>query len=97
MTKFMKDEMSFLFNHSNEQQLSRSLKAEAISIGCEAWIDVSRFSTREKSLQPLPGNPRVSRGHSSSLCDHNSLMKSFALLRKRLRRVVCRKHGLTRP
>ena len=82
----MKDEMAFLFNHSNEQQLSHSLKAEAISIGCEAWIDVSRFSTREKPLQALPGNPRVSRSHSSPLRARNSLTKSFAFLRRKLRR-----------
>jgi len=82
----MKDEMAFRFNHSNGKQLSCSLQAESLSIGCEAWIDVNRFSTREKSGQVLPDNLRVSSGHSSSLRAPNSLTKSFALLRKKLRR-----------
>jgi len=68
--------MAFLFNNSNEHQLSRPLQAEPISIGCEAWIDVSRFSAEEQSLPAAAVDPRASQG---------SLTKSFALLRKKLR------------
>ncbi|MDI3463952.1 MAG: hypothetical protein OJF50_002773 [Nitrospira sp.] len=69
----MKDEMAFRFNHSNGQQLACSLKAEPVSIGCEAWIDVSRFLARKSSRQSIEVRTR------------GSLTKSFALLRRKLR------------
>jgi hypothetical protein len=69
--------MGFFFNTSNEHHLSRSFQAEPISIGCEAWIDVGRFSGGEKSLPAVAVDPRAAQG---------SLTKSFAVLRKKLRR-----------
>ena len=69
--------MAFLFNNSNEHQLSHPLQAEPVSIGCEAWIDVGRFSAGEKLLSSVAVEPRASQG---------PLTKSFADLRKKLRR-----------
>jgi len=69
--------MAFLFNNSNEHQLLRPLQVEAVSIGCEAWIDLGRFSGGEKSLPAVTVEPRASQG---------SLTKSFAGLRRRFRR-----------
>ena len=71
----MKDEMAFLFNNSNEHQLSHSLQAEPVSIGCEAWIDGSRFCSTEKSVH-----------HAARTSSPSSLTKSFADLRKKLHR-----------
>ncbi len=82
----MKDEMAFLFNHSNERQLSHSLKAEAISIGCEAWIDVNRFHTTEKSWHQAAKTLRISEDRCRSASSHNSLAKSFADLCRKFRR-----------
>jgi hypothetical protein len=67
--------MSFPFH--TKQKLSLPLHAEPISIGCEAWIDVGRFSAREKSLPAVAVDPRTPQG---------SLTKSFAGLRRKLRR-----------
>ncbi|HSA86934.1 MAG TPA: hypothetical protein VLE46_12190, partial [Nitrospira sp.] len=71
------DEMALLFNNSKAHQLSRPLPSEPVSIGCEAWIDVGRFSGGEKSLPAVTVEPRASQG---------SLTKSFAGLRRRFRR-----------
>ncbi|NGZ02716.1 MAG: hypothetical protein CV090_06665 [Nitrospira sp. WS238] len=42
--------MSFSFYNHPKQKVSSALRTESISIGCEAWIDVSRFCTAEKVL-----------------------------------------------
>lgn len=78
--------MAFRFNHSNEQQRSRSLQAEPISIGCEAWIDVSRFSAKKNLMHPIAEDLSASEDQSRSTLVYGSLTKSFAHLRKRLRR-----------
>jgi hypothetical protein len=70
----MKDEMAFRFNHSNEHCPSRSLRAESILFGCEAWIDVNRFLARNSSRQSVEARAR------------SSLTKAFAVLRKKLLR-----------
>lgn len=82
----MKNKMAFLFNYSSEQQLSYSLKVEPISIGCEAWIDVSRFSAKKNLMRPIAADLRPSEDHSGSTLVYGSLTKSFARLRKKLRR-----------
>jgi hypothetical protein len=69
--------MSFPFYNNAKQALTLSLQGEPISIGCEAWIDVGRFSAREKSLPAVAVDPRTPQG---------SLTKSFAGLRRKLRR-----------
>lgn len=91
--KFMKDEMAFRFNHSNGQQLSCSLKVEPISIGCEAWIDVDRFCVRNNLVHPTAGDIRASEDHSRSTLVHGSLTKSFARLRRKLRRGAAESPG----
>lgn len=75
--------MAFLFNNSSEHQLPRLLHVETVSVGCEAWIDVERFSSRENSVQPIDGDVRTSGDQSHSV---GSLTKSFAVLRKKLLR-----------
>lgn len=69
--------MAFLFNNSSEHQLSRPPQAEPVSIGCEAWIDVGRFSAGEKSLPAVAVEPRAPQG---------SLKKSFTGLRRKFRK-----------
>jgi hypothetical protein len=78
--------MSFRFNNPPEQKLSFPLQAEPISIGCEAWIDVSRFSAEEKPVQQIAEDLKSSENHSRSASADGSLKKSLALLRKNLRR-----------
>lgn len=63
--------MSFHF-YSPKQKVSLLLASEPISIGCEAWIDVSRFSAAEKSSH-----------HAARISSGGSLTKSFADLRKK--------------
>ncbi|MGZ8366706.1 MAG: hypothetical protein ACXW37_10045, partial [Nitrospira sp.] len=62
---------------SAQPGLTASIASELNSIGCEAWIDVSRFSAGEKSLPAVAVEPRASQG---------SLTKSFAGLRRKFRR-----------
>jgi hypothetical protein len=82
----MKDEMAFRFNHSHGQQLSCSLQAEPISIGCEAWIDVNRFCATEKSRHQATKTLRISEDRCRSAPSHHSLTKSFADLYRKFRR-----------
>ena len=78
--------MSFSFYNHTEQKVSSPLRTELISIGCEAWIDVSRFCCTEKSCSNSAGTHRISEGHIRSTSSHNSLTKSFADLRRKFRR-----------
>ncbi len=71
--------MGFSFYNHTKQDLSLSQQVELVSIGCEAWIDVSRFFATEKSIHQANGNFR-----SSAVS--GSLTKSFTLLRNKLRR-----------
>ncbi len=82
----MKDEMAFFLNHSDEHHTSRSLQTEPISIGCEAWIDVNRFCTTEKSRHQATKTLRISENRCRSALSHTSLAKSFADLRRKFRR-----------
>jgi hypothetical protein len=68
--------MSFPFHSQTKQKLSLPLQAEPISIGCEAWIDVSRFCASEKSLH-----------NTARTSSDNSLTKSFADLRRKFRKI----------
>ena len=45
--------MSFSFYNHTKQKVSSPLRTAANSIGCEAWIDVSRFCTTEQT-SPQP-------------------------------------------
>lgn len=67
--------MSSSFNNHTQQELFFSLHAEPISIGCEAWIDVGRFYTPEKSVH-----------HTVRTSSGGSLTKSFADLRRKFRK-----------
>ncbi len=78
--------MSSRFYSHTKQKRARSLQADSISIGCEAWIDVRRFWIGEDIAQQTVGNPRTFRAHSQSAGSHGSLAKSLTLLRKKLRR-----------
>jgi len=73
----MVHKMNFISQNSTQPELTTSIASELNSIGCEAWIDVGRFSTGEKLLPAVAVEPRASQG---------SLTKSVALLRKTLRR-----------
>jgi hypothetical protein len=78
--------MNFLFNNPAEQKLSFPLHAEPISIGCEAWIDVSRFSAGNKFEKQNACDLETSENRSRSAPSQGPLAKSFTLLRKKLRR-----------
>ncbi len=67
--------MSFPFHNPTKQKLSLSLQTEPISIGCEAWIDVNRFCTTDKSSH-----------HTARTSSDSSLTKSFADLRRKFRK-----------
>lgn len=82
----MKDEMAFFFNHSEEHQASRSLQTEPISIGGEAWIDVSRFFPGEKLEHQAVKDVKAPVDHPRSDLATSPLTKSFALLRRKFRR-----------
>ncbi len=71
--------MAFSFYNHTRQKLS--LQVESVSIGCEAWIDVSRFCATEK-----PVTPGTSGDHSRSTPSQGPLTKSFADLRRKFRR-----------
>jgi hypothetical protein len=73
----MGHKMNFISQNSAQPGLTSSIASELNSIGCEAWIDVGRFSTGEKLLPAVAVAPRASQG---------SLAKPVALLRKTLRR-----------
>lgn len=78
--------MAFSFYNHTKQKLSLALQVEWVSIGCEAWIDVSRFCAAEKPLPKASRELSSSRGHAPSPLAHNPLTKSFTLLHKKLRR-----------
>lgn len=63
--------MNFLFNNSND----RHLLLEPISIGYEAWIDLSRFSATEKSTH-----------YASRTLSSTSLTRSFADIRRKFQK-----------
>ena len=67
--------MSFSFYSATKHKTPLLLRSEPISIGCEAWVDVSRFSATEKSLH-----------HTASTSSGSSLTKSLANLRKKFRK-----------
>lgn len=67
--------MSFSFYSHTKQKLSFSLQAELTAIGCEAWIDVSRFCPTERSVRQATGT-----------FAQRSLAKSFTNLRKKFRK-----------
>lgn len=69
--------MNFISYNSAQPGLTASFASELNSIGCEAWIDVGRFSTGEKLLPAVAVELRASQG---------SLTKSFADLRRKFRR-----------
>jgi hypothetical protein len=73
----MVHKMNFILQNSAQPGLTTSIASELNSIGCEAWIDVGRFSTGEKLLPAVAVAPRASQG---------SLRKSVAGLRGRFRR-----------
>jgi len=79
-------DMNFISYNPPQHEPAPSLPSDLNSIGCEAWIDVSRFAVGEKQLQAVAVNLKVSKDPSGSACAHSSLTKSFALLRKKLRR-----------
>ena len=70
----MVHKMNFISQNSAQPELTTSIASELNSIGCEAWIDVGRFSTGEKLLPAIAVEPRASQG---------SLTKSFASLRRK--------------
>ena len=78
--------MNFISYNPTHHETTLSPPTELNSIGCEAWIDVSRFPAGEKFGQPIPRNRRASEDLSRSTSAHGSLTKSLALLRKKLRR-----------
>ncbi len=69
--------MSFPFSSHIKQKLSFPFETEPISIGCEAWIDVSRFCAAERFGHPATGTSTQS-----------SLAKSFTNLRKKFRTIL---------
>ena len=81
------ERMSFSFYNPTKHKMSDPLHSEAISIGCEAWIDVSRFCRTEKS------SPQSGRIHNNSEDDfystlsQTSITKSFADICSKFRRV----------
>jgi hypothetical protein len=77
----MAHNMNFNSLSSAQHGLTPSVPTDLNSIGCEAWIDVGRFSSREHSAQPIVGYVKASEDQSHSA---GSLTKSFAVLRKKL-------------
>jgi hypothetical protein len=73
----MVHKMNFSSQKSASPGLTTSIASELNSIGCEAWIDVGRFSTGEKLLPAVAVEPRAPQG---------SLTKSVASLRRRFQR-----------
>ena len=73
----MVHKMNFISQNSAQPGLTTSIASELHSIGCEAWIDVGRFSTGEKLLPAVAVEPRAPQG---------SLTKSVASLRRRFQR-----------
>ncbi len=69
----MVHKMNFISQNSAQPGLTTSIASELNSIGCEAWIDVGRFSTGEKLLPAVAAS-------------QGSLRKSVAGLRGRFRR-----------
>lgn len=78
--------MSFSFYSPTKHKVSLPLHSEPISIGCEAWIDVSRFCFTEKSFSKSTETHKTSEGHLHSTPSQSSLTKSFADLRRKFRR-----------
>jgi hypothetical protein len=78
--------MSFSFYSPTKHKVSLPLHSESISIGCEAWIDMSRFCAAEKSLSKSAGIHRTFGDHLHSMPSQSSLIKSFADLRRKFRR-----------
>ncbi len=70
--------MAFSFYNHTKQKLSLALQVESVSIGCEAWIDVSRFCATEE-----PGNLGTSGDDSRSTPSQSPLAKSCADLRRK--------------
>jgi|CXWL01.1.fsa_nt_gi hypothetical protein len=73
----MVHKMNFISQNSAQPGLTTSIASELNSIGCEAWIDVGRFGSREKSLSAVTADPRASQ---------SSLRKSVDGLRRRFQR-----------
>ena len=48
-------QMNFISYNPTQSEPTLSPSTERNSIGCEAWIDVSRFSSRENSARPING------------------------------------------
>ena len=78
--------MNVISDNLAQHESNLSHPVELNSIGCEAWIDVRRFSGREKVAQPITGDSQISGNRSRMAPSHGSLMKSFADLRRKFRR-----------
>jgi hypothetical protein len=79
-------DMNFISYKPTQHETTLSPLTELTSIGCEAWIDVSRFSSRENSARPINGDVRTPGDHSRSPRSHGSLTKSLAGLGRKFRR-----------
>jgi len=79
----MVHKMNFISHSFAQPGLTTSIASELNSIGCEAWIDVGRFSTGEKLLPAVAVEPRASQA---------SLTKSVASLRRKFRRSSAEDH-----
>lgn len=78
--------MSFSFFIHTKHKGSLPLHSEPISIGCEAWVDLSRFCTAEKSWPKPIGTHSKSGDYFHASPSQTSFTKSFADLRRRFRR-----------
>jgi hypothetical protein len=79
-------DMNFISYKPTQHETTLSPLTELTSIGCEAWIDVSRFFGREKVAQPITGDLKTNEDHSRSAPSQGSLAKSFADLGRKFRR-----------
>ena len=78
--------MDFSFLIPTKHKGSLPLHSEPILIGCEAWVDVSRFCADEKSSSKPVGDRGTAGDRLHSNSSQNSLRQSFSDLRRRFRR-----------
>lgn len=79
-------DMNFISYKPTQHETTLSPLTELASIGCEAWIDLGRFYATKHCLHHATGTLRTSEDRARSTLAHGSLIKSFALLRRKLRR-----------
>ena len=79
-------DMNFISYKPTQHETTLSPMTELTSIGCEAWIDLGRFYATKHSLVHATGTLRTAEDRTRSTLAHGSLIKSFALLQRKLRR-----------